>query len=678
MKKLCTALIAAVSLCNLWCGSTLAAKGDNNQWICTRVGDTNTDKTKFYAERSDKHYFSGEASLRVLYPGTPVEGNYLEIKEMLDEALTKDTTYTISFYTKGASAKVSAATTVTVGNEFSMTLDNSAWTTETKRVGADGAKNWTKFEYSFTAADAADFVSLNFAGNTSQVVFDDMELKSAASENYLNDGSFEDYVGEKIDYDKEADDVIYTADETPSAVIGTNVAGGVVLSWRNPMVYTGISIYDWYDETRKLVSNQFTVNPGQVERYRFTAAAEEFHQYQIVFHYADKPSQSFYVSERASGSWGWQMDRFTCFYYRGGDANQTCPAKSELDSEVKHGDEGYSFRFQSNFNKAYDDMSHDAFAWLATTLPLEQGQTYQISFWMKTEELAEDLKVNVSYNNFTDSTQKVTGSAGTHDWTQIVKYYECANGGNNFMINIDCAAKNVWIDDIDVRIVDADNQPYGDNLLPEGDFETYGQTTVGAISKLTAEGMDRAVQFNWKLPAADYNGCKVYQKRGDDFAYIGYTTPNDGSLYVDGLDYAKTYTYRFVPYNAYGVPGTPMEVSARTAAPDKLISVPVLTKDGVEIGNANASGSYVVRTEVKNNQYDAGLNFDQIVAIYSGDELVGIHSTAKKIKRGSYASDPVQLNTPFKIDTNGTYTVKVFLIDNRTDMNLYQRSVEFK
>ena len=86
----------------------------------------------------------------------------------------------------------------------------------------------------------------------------------------------------------------------------------------------------------------------------------------------------------------------------------------------------------------------------------------------------------------------------------------------------------------------------------------------------------------------------------------------------------------------------------------------------------------MVRTEVKNNQYDAGLNFDQIVAIYSGDELVGIHSTAKKIKRGSYASDPVQLNTPFKIDTNGTYTVKVFLIDNRTDMNLYQRSVEFK
>ena len=225
MKKLCTALIAAVSLCNLWCGSTLAAKGDNNQWICTRVGDTNTDKTKFYAERSEKHYFSGEASLRVLYPGTPVEGNYLEIKEMLDEALTKDTTYTISFYTKGASAKVSAATTVTVGNEFSMTLDNSAWTTETKRVGAD-------------------FVSLNFTGNTSQVVFDDMELKSAASENYLNDGSFEDYVGEKIDYDKEADDVIYTADEMPSAVIGTNVAGGVVLSWRNPIVYTGISIYD--------------------------------------------------------------------------------------------------------------------------------------------------------------------------------------------------------------------------------------------------------------------------------------------------------------------------------------------------------------------------------------------------------------------------------------------------
>lgn len=269
MKKLYAALLAAASLCNLLGGSVLAAKGDNNQWICTRVGETNTDATKYYAERSEKHYFTGTSSLRVLYPGDPVDGNHLEIKEVLDEALTKDAEYTLSFYTKGATARVSANTTVTVGSELSMTLSDSAWTTEAKQVGADGAKNWTKYEYSFTAADASDFVSLTFSGNTSQVVFDDVVLKTADSENYLNDGSFEDYIGEKIDYDAEADDVIYTADEMPKNVIATSANDGVTLSWVNPNSYTGISVYDLYDENVKLLSDEFTVRPGQIEKYRF-------------------------------------------------------------------------------------------------------------------------------------------------------------------------------------------------------------------------------------------------------------------------------------------------------------------------------------------------------------------------------------------------------------------------
>ncbi len=679
MKKLCAALITAASLLNIAGGAVLAADGGNNQWICTRVGTTNTDRNKFYSERSEKHYFSGTSSLRAVYPGDPVEGNYLEVKETLDQALTKDTSYTLSFYAKGATNKTIAANTaVNIGGDINMLLDDANWTVTTGQVGADNAKNWAKFEYTFSADDSSDYISFTFNGKTTQVVIDDVELKSDTSENYINDGSFENYAGEKIDYDEEAPDVIYTADEMPSGVIGTSVNDGVVLSWKAPNTYTGISVYDWFDGNRTLLSDEFTVNPGQVERYRFKVYDNDFHQYQIVFHYADKPDQSFNVSEKATGAWGYDFDGWKFYYYRGGDVNQTCPAKISFDAQTKHGDSGVAVRIQSNQNRAYEDMSHDAFSWISKSVALTPGQTYKVSFWVKTEDLNGDIKTNINYSNYNDGSQMVSGMRGTNDWTYAEKYYTCSAEANTFMIYVEDYVKNLWIDDIEIRIVDAFNQPYGDNLISDGDFDKYGKEPVGEITKLTAEGRDRSIKFTWRLPGENYYGCKVYQKRDNDFVYVGYTTPNSGELTVDGLDYAKTYTYRFVPMLQTGIEGTAAEVSARTDAPEMLIGSPELLMDGKTVANANAAGSYTVRTTVKNNHFDEGLSFDQLVCVYNGDELVSLHSTAKKVKRSPYSTEADVLSTSFKIDNGGSYTVKVFLIDNRTDMNLYQHSAEFK
>ena len=90
MKKIFSAACAAVLMGNLLSGAVVNAE-EPAMWICTRVGDINTDKTVYYAEQTNDYKFSGDASLMVKYPGLPVDDNYLEIKEQISDNLTDGT-----------------------------------------------------------------------------------------------------------------------------------------------------------------------------------------------------------------------------------------------------------------------------------------------------------------------------------------------------------------------------------------------------------------------------------------------------------------------------------------------------------------------------------------------------------------------------------------------------------
>lgn len=669
MKKIYALFVAAVLACNIFGMYAAAEEDGGTQWICTRVGDTNTDKSKFYAERTEDYKFSGNAALLVKYPGLPVEGNYLEIKEQLSESLA-DGTYKLSFYALG---RASANVDVSVGN-ITLTMKDGAWTTSNE-VGADGRK-WTKYEYEFGyTRQEESFVSFTFCGSTSGLYIDDVVLSDENTENYVEDSGFEDYVGEKIDYDKEKDDPVYTAEELPSNVLATMANDGVVLSWRNPGIYTGVKVYEITDGKYELITDDFAVEPYGLSAYRVKTDTQS-HVYEIVFSYADKPDRHYYVTGSASGAWGGLMNDWQYWYYRSGDSNLLCPAKVTVDTNTAHGGKA-SFRIQSNINRNHPEMNGGVFVNLNQNITMEAGARYKVSFWIKAEDSAGDINCNMSYEKFEDGTDRVANSGGTYDWRYFENTYACSGETRTLQIMVENMAKNVWIDDVSVQRIDAEGNPYGENLVSDGDFESFAESTVGNISKLSAAGEEKAIRLSWRNPPENYNGANIYRKYGDEFEYMGYVSKETAELLMKDLEHGKTYTYRIVPVNEYGVEGESSEISARTVVPDKTIGTPKLYDASGETDSANFAGSYQVITEVKNYTYDEPVEIEQLVAVYSGDEMISLTSTAKKIKKSALGADDYRLTTSFKIDNNGEYTVKVFLIDSRANMNMYAHSAVF-
>ncbi len=668
MKKVYSVFLAIMIIGNVFVGIPVSADA-TGEWLFARVGETNTDKNIYYSEATSEYKFGGDKSLLSKYPGTPVDGNYIQITQKVQEPLEEGVSYTFSFYARGS---LNAYTTVNVSDCFDMNLKDSGWVTS-KEVGEDG-KNWTRYECMFVCTEQTEgVVSITMTGGTSTILFDNVCLKSETSDNLINDAGFEDYVGELPDYSLEKEDPVYDTNELPVNVLATMMNDAVVVSWRSPGVYTGVKLYSIKEGDFELV-NEFPATPYSYVAY----PVKNVQQFQVIFSYEDKPDLSYYVYATPSGAWGGYFGGgWEYWYYRGGEENRRCPAKITIDNTNGH-DGNCSGRIQSNINRSDGDMGSSVYAEIRQNVQLEKGAKYKVSLWLKAENAADgDVRCRFTHGFFDDGTFTIPQSTGTYDWKYFENYYTAEADTATFRFTVENPATNVWVDDVVIQRVDAENNPYGDNLITNGDFEIFAEESVGGISKVTAVGEEKAVRITWKSPEENYNGLNIYRKYGDEFKNIGYAAPELTELLFTNLENSKTYNYRLVPVNALGIEGDAVEISAQTEIPDKIIENPGLYVGTEKVSCLNGAGSYSIITEVKNNIYDDGIEIDQLVAVYKGNEMISLSSTSKIIKRSALGDDNYKLTTPFKIEDNDYYTVKVFLINNRNDMNLFIRSVEF-
>ncbi|WP_309119589.1 Ig-like domain-containing protein [Paenibacillus sp.] len=146
------------------------------------------------------------------------------------------------------------------------------------------------------------------------------------------------------------------------------------------------------------------------------------------------------------------------------------PAFSVTDSVYKEGTR--SFRISA------DAVSRGSAKQVVDLAPGQEGKSFVLQFWQKTEGLIENGQAYGRYQFLNGSGSRIgalnytTSLRGTNDWTSIRKEFTIPAGAVKFSFEgfLENTTGSVWYDDLKLFEVVPDEAPTG-NLLPNGGFE---------------------------------------------------------------------------------------------------------------------------------------------------------------------------------------------------------------
>ena len=204
-----------------------------------------------------------------------------------------------------------------------------------------------------------------------------------------------------------------------------------------------------------------------------------------------------------------------------------------------------------------------------------------------------------------------------------------------------------------VQITDEGAEPYSTVTLDRVVLpEYYGATLAPNAPELVspADGatdlLCRNIELTWK-PVLYADGYRVYVKGNGKYLVNGVDAGDVQSYTIDRADYETTYTWKVVPYNAYGS-ATDVPEWAFTTQKDATTSIFPYTEDFSKCGTGIPTGW----TSNNTSNYGANRNWSTNTSKYWGDEPGSLYNMW--LSTGQEASVTTQ---EFKLPADGNYKI---------------------
>jgi len=481
---------------------------------------------------------------------------------------------------------------------------------------------------------------------------------------------------------------------TPGNLMFTSRGNVMVLSWTNPDSETldRISLYEFKENDWVLIDDGISAGASETIVHKLTGVSGT-HQYKIVYSFSDSEEVTYYLGGSSGGAETETYGGWT-FNHRGrqskinGQNIAYCPGRIYIDTEVSY-DGSASLKMTSNIDRNKydsdhpDSMRNDVYLQALHEHNMELGKTYEISYWVKTENVKKHPVAGVGPKFNLGVNKNHGGIVGTYDWQEIKYTYTHSSASNvNTDIQWNDWGDGFWVDNIEIYEIDENgNRVTGENIFNEGDFENLVSNECTAITSFTAEPGVNDIMLNIETGNMDYRFLKLYENVSGEWEYRGEIARGINNLKITGLEMGTEYSYRVIPLNFDYVQGTAVDVTAKTIIPEYEISGPVLYKKNVEnnayeeIEALNGSGDYRVVLNLKNNLDEDGLPIVQFVTVYDSDNIMRIiKRTADNAAMTPVGDNPYEVSTEFTIPEDVSYTpetLEYFAFDSVQSLNLF-------
>ena len=701
-KKVLTIITTLSMITSLLPGLVFA---QTPSWELKYTGEEKTNRSKYYAQIIDTNSCNGDNSLKIAYPDAEVNGTYVEIINALPENLPSGD-YNLSLNYKLARGARKTGIKFIVG-ETEILMSDSSWVDENV-TGDSGETGWKKLSgvVSYTQTTDAKFI-IKATGDITGCFIDDIVLTAENSdENLITAGDFEGAVlveeGGTLDPDPTPDpdpnpnpnpnpdpepepepepegEKRYVDELSPQRAIIQSFELSIMLTWYNPQKsnISKVSLYEIIDDEEVLLTDSLPTSSGERQEYKAeNLVLDDIHNYKIVNEYNDGDSREFYINSKVKSGDGDKHTKLGQNWLRLGIA----AAYIMYDTMEKHSGEA-SLKFTSNMRTPLPNY-YACFRQICSAL--EEDKDYELSFWIKANEIQQFLiEMNWDTSRFDQDGDVLEArtSNGKYEWKKITLTKtkdEIGYGPLMFMFN---HSAEFWIDDILLREKFEDGT-YGENMIADGDFESFKDSIVlDKVSNIKTNGYDREVSISWDMP--DKEKCtevRIYEKIGDNWATRGTVNADLNSINFTHMVPDTDYTFKICPINSLNKEGEGTEVTVHTVLPDFVINDPVLynSQNQPQVGSLSA-GTYKIVSSVKNHKVEGGLKLEMFAGVYKQNELIALYSTPANISKTEKTANPDDVTiSNIVIPQDGEeYVIRVFWIDQRTTQNALRSSVNF-
>lgn len=669
MKNKIKAIFIAITIL-IQCNFSISYASDETMWKITRYGDTNISDTDFYGQITNDSKYDGDYAFKGrYYVSKATEGNYIELKNSLKENLPSGR-YELIFYGKLTGNMPDTSIVSVSGAEYLMKTFESE-----SVVAPSGEEGWKKYSLQFDYEESTQsYVSFQFHSRLHYQWIDCVSLKKIGeNKNYIDDGDFENYTPSPDVYDTAP----YQALNIIKSPAGS---GALALSWINPTSRSleKVKLYDITDGKETLLTDTISAVSGKMAYHKVVGLEDGEYKYRLEFHFSDVEPVIYYLNASPSNDTEFSIGGWNIRKWKGGTAGFV-PAEAKIDTtESKSGNA--SLKIESNIDGSQSGFASNIYLMLYYSgLGMTAGKTYRISFWSKCKNATGGVNVHMNFSA-DNPMEKTEGGVftGTTDW-EYNEYIYKSKGNQFFGVNIARLAEAIWLDDFEAYELDEDGNPIDENnnmFKTIGGFENVVTGKVAKLSNVIVEPSARRADISWEISAGEIDGIALYQKMFDNFEYRGALGAETTNLVMTGLVNGNEYTFRLVPYNASGLEGVNKEFTFTVPVPDYEVLEGESNVVRSALGQVEA-GNYMITVPVKNTRIDGGLPYEQIIAVYKDDMLVGVYSTEMLVAKTGRKADPTYVETMFTVHETGEYTIKLFGINNRTDLNLYFKPVEY-
>jgi len=657
----------AISLVFIFCLSGMNfAVAEDGDWNIEFVGTDKPEGEKYYTEYSMDTKYEGSYSLNVVYPEKEKAGNYLEISTTVPGTLESGE-YEFKFYMNKENGGCSNNTSkVQIAGKSVLFKDFNTANIDVANVPS-GEDNWICFSTNITLEETENAsLKFVFVGPVVGCYIDEVSLGINGGENLLACGGFEKVV--------EKNEVYIPDVYTPTNIMTVpTTEGGLALSWRNPECETVQNIMLYNITDNMLLSDDFSRNSKEINEYIIEGlSTDKKYMFKIIYQYSDIPDMEYFISGEAIGAkvshelgtiGSWKIANF--------HENDTHPYSFHtalVDTKESY-EKGASLKLVSNSNGYLPGV----YSTLTVPVSLIEGEDYQLRFNIKSENTLRNLRIKFpgaeyfTYGVEGDNSY-ISNTKDTYDWKEIILKKENVGSAITSMYFIqDGPSDGIWIDNIELKLLDENGEPIGDNLIENGGFEGLISEKAGALVDLKVTEKDGKVNFEWES-AGEVDKVRIYQQVGENWAFRGEVFESFLAVDFTDLKYQTDYTFKFVPINSDGFEGTEKLISFKTTAPDYLIDEPILYKGGKVSDGILPGEDYTVRTSVKNNVYTDGMEYEFVVGVFKDDMLYELKSVKKIIDciPANSTKTPVNLSVSIPPE-EAEYSIKVYHINSTSE-----------
>ncbi len=286
---------------------------------------------------------------------------------------------------------------------------------------------------------------------------------------------------------------------------------GYKVSWVNPDNdhIKKISLYEVQNDKESLICDEFSTEANMACSYHADTTHDMADYFKIVMEFDNAPSSEFVLGGIMPSGLGGEWTAMP--------NNRTSPICYQFDTgfttDSHNGD--YALRFAANF-KDYDGSYVNINA-PEYEYSVEEGKSYRVSFWMKSDNVSSVLiKPGVLKE------KRVIGriadreyfSETRNDWCYYyydTKAEESAACEGNFLLVFDEMSNEAIIDNISIYELGENGEPIGENLFTVGDFEGVNASDCKPVADLELTKRTNDTLVSWTEPDSEsFAAVKLY------------------------------------------------------------------------------------------------------------------------------------------------------------------------